>query len=704
MNRQTLILFGLLCCNPILSAQEVRDTLATSPQSADSILHSIALDEVVVKANKTFHVTNEGLVAHVTGTPLQTEPNILTLLGKIPLLTLSNGSVTVIGKGAPMYYINNRPAVDTSEVENLQPDEILNVTVMLTPSVKYRSNGQPVILIRTKNKQDGWKLDARVNGTQAHRLSHNERLNLSYQRNVLNLYAGYLYQDTYSKNLEKYAERLYTDTIRYLSTNKTGRSNQSAHRFNAGMGLTWDKHAVELKYVGQYSDNSGFFHSLMDATNNRDERSSSITTGSNSRGTQNNHQLNLFYKGTWKRLTFLFNASYVRQNSNSNGIFQEQDTERGDREVTSSVESAWNIYAFDGTLEYQTPKAGTFTLGGAFSWVNGYNRVVNTQALNNGYNTNREQKQSAFLTYDYTPGDFSFNAGLRVVNWQPNVRNNSSDIQIDKNYLNLYPSLRVTYTKGELYQQLAYAYEQTRPPFNEWNDNSVYTDRFHIHQGNKALVSSIGHGLTYSLFYKQWMLFLAYSHTKNIMWTDLSVNPDKSSVAIERWANYPSLDDLRLTGYYNPTIKKWQPTLGFTLMRAFFSYTGADGEKLRSKNPMLSLYFQNSLQLPKEWYLFANFTYSSAGDYYNLHSKPNWKLDFSIRKTFLKQTLQVSLDAYDLFHRDNSRYTGAYRGVWKYTDLLPDSRKVGVTVSYRLFKKHRAPTDSNAAQEEMNRL
>jgi hypothetical protein len=139
-------------------------------------------------------------------------------------------------------------------------------------------------------------------------------------------------------------------------------------------------------------------------------------------------------------------------------------------------------------------------------------------------------------------------------------------------------------------------------------------------------------------------------------------------------------------------------------MRAFFSYTGADGEKLRSKNPMLTLYLQNSLQLPKEWYLFANFEYSTEGDYYNLHSKPNWKLDFSIRKTFLKQALQVSLDAYDLSHTNNSRYTGEYRGVWKYADLRPDTRKVGITVSYRLFKKHRTPTDSNAAKEEMDRL
>ena len=78
-------------------------------------------------------------------------------------------------------------------------------------------------------------------------------------------------------------------------------------------------------------------------------------------------------------------------------------------------------------------------------------------------------------------------------------------------------------------------------------------------------------------------------------------------------------------------------------------------------------------------------------------------LDFSIQKSFAKDRWRLSLNAYDIFKK------GDYNGFWQHDNIqinhhtLRDSRKIGITLTYR-FRKNKEINKQNAAEKEMSRL
>jgi hypothetical protein len=664
------------------------------------------LGEVVVLGDKPLFDMKDGeITANVSRSVLRNEIDMFDLLGKIPLVMVNGKSIDVANKGAPVYYLNNRPVSDFSEVENLMVDQVESITVMTTPSVRYQSNGRPVILIRTKNPQDGWSVVTRLNATQKHKLGHSEQMNLSYQRGILNLYGGYRYTDDNSKSVGSSDVRYLTDTIWNFKNGDRQYGNSSAHWFNAGMGLTWQKHSAGLKYTGQHTKSGSFSNSDRNVTNSQDASSFLLRTLNDGRSRLNRHTVSLYYNGEWsKRLSFSLYADYVRQGSDNTGVFNEHDSATGDRTVNSSTTTSWNIYSVNASLQYKPFEASRFTVGGKFSWVDGYNQVRNTQALDNGKTINRERKQSVFGMYDLRLGDFALNAGLTAMRWYPNIRNLQANSQLRDSYTDLYPSVRLSHSRGMFQQSLSYSFQRERPLFNQLNDNSVYTNRFNIAKGNSSLLPSSTHSVDYSLYWNGLMAYLSYGHTTDYIFLNSYVDDRNSMVAINQYVNYPSVDELRASLYYQRTIRKWTSIVGVTLIRSFFSYKGPDGISLRSKSPIASFYLSGSLQLPKDFYLSGTFDYQTKGDYLNIKSGSNMRLNLQLQKSLFKKKLQISLNAYDIFHQYKNNGAATFNNVMTNTKSASDTRRVGITITYRLERKHRTPPEKNSAEDEIRRL
>ncbi len=59
----------------------------------------------------------------------------------------------MLGKGAPVYYLNGRKVRDQSLIDNLPVDKIKSLKIVAMPEADYDTSGSPVIDITFKFKE-----------------------------------------------------------------------------------------------------------------------------------------------------------------------------------------------------------------------------------------------------------------------------------------------------------------------------------------------------------------------------------------------------------------------------------------------------------------------------------------------------------------------------------------------------------------------
>ena len=115
-----------------------------------------ALKEIVVQADAV-HFDNRGLVANVEQTPLAKMGSLNDMLGQLPFITTDGKNVKVFGRGAPIYYVDNRRILRQEELKRIVPSQIKKVEIIMVPGPEYPSGTESVIRITTIRKQgDGW--------------------------------------------------------------------------------------------------------------------------------------------------------------------------------------------------------------------------------------------------------------------------------------------------------------------------------------------------------------------------------------------------------------------------------------------------------------------------------------------------------------------------------------------------------------------
>jgi hypothetical protein len=242
-----------------------------------------------------------------------------------------------------------------------------------------------------------------------------------------------------------------------------------------------------------------------------------------------------------------------------------------------------------------------------------------------------------------------------------------------------------------------------RPPFGVMNDNAVYTDRFTYQKGNLYLKQALTHDLNYMLFYKFLFFNLNYTHTHNPLITAFYSMPGNSAVTVSYMDNFDRMHNL--TGMVNVQypVKWWLPSLTLTCLKTFFNYPGPNESILKAGRPLVMLNFNNSFTLPSGFLLSADVNYGSRGYYQLYEAKSYTSFNLSLKKSFLKDKLQLSLDAYDIFNKNNTRASARLNDIIMHSIGKEETRKVGFTITYR-FRTEKKMNNQSAAETEMSRL
>ena len=149
------LFISIVVCLPcmVAGAQE-QDTL----QTADMM---VELRELVVKGGvPNTLLKGNAMITRIEGTPLAQSGTLGEMLVKVPGMTGTEEAPEVLGKGAPLIYINGRLLRDDSELKRLRSEDIRDVEVINNPGAQYDATVRAVVRIRTRRQQgEGLSLD-----------------------------------------------------------------------------------------------------------------------------------------------------------------------------------------------------------------------------------------------------------------------------------------------------------------------------------------------------------------------------------------------------------------------------------------------------------------------------------------------------------------------------------------------------------------
>lgn len=667
---------------------------------------SIMLDGVEVTANKqTFRLTGSGLIADVENDGiLKRQNDVYELLGRIPGIIQSGHNVQVIGKSSLVYYINGRKVMDASEVDNLQVEQIRSVKIVTGTDVSYNAGNSAVIDILTKRPGEGLALNVTGNITQGRHLSGRTGLYSSYNTGKWDFFFSYNYGRTKSE------DNLYSIVLTQASTvwNKDEHTRSlllaNIHGYKGGFVYNFSSgSSLGLQYIGSYGCTDGNSRDTISMVPDIGIPSFMNTYVTNNSSVTSNH-VNLYYNvklgDNWSLNTC---ADYVNRLYDGDKNLLENDYVAVEKAICYMQKSRWNIAAANIHVSYDAERFGNIAFGYDFSHSWGKDNIIYENYDYCRGTRNRETKNSLFVKYNKSMGYFNLEAGLRyeyVHSWQD--KRNSEDKETHGTH-DLLPSFSLSHQKGMLMQSLNAHIETQRPDFTDMNDNVAYQNRYNMSLGNPDLKSSTTYCLNYTLMYRSLYLSLGYDYMHNPIIGNFFSMSENPSVVAGRVENFSDRQALTGSIYLRHTLKWWTPMFSLVLMKSFFHYPGPEDTTLHDGRPVILGSVASDFNLPKGLLFSARLDYNLGGYLQMLKVKPYSSLNFSLKKSFLKDRLDLSVDIYDLFDKGHNKATWQLNNLNFNHKQFCETRKFGITLTWR-FRKSREMNGQNAAKEEMKRL
>ena len=108
------------------------------------------IDEVVVKGHRpTYKMEGTELVASIQGTILSELGFAPDVLRQLPFVNVSGKEISIVGRGTPVIYINNRKMRGEFELERIPAKMIKDIKIDMQPGARYDATVTAVIHITT---------------------------------------------------------------------------------------------------------------------------------------------------------------------------------------------------------------------------------------------------------------------------------------------------------------------------------------------------------------------------------------------------------------------------------------------------------------------------------------------------------------------------------------------------------------------------
>ena len=710
----------------------------------DSIEWEKQLAAVTIKGTRSqFRQKNGGIVARISGTSLEKEPNATEVLAKLPgMFKDKNGKPQAFIGGAPEIYINDRKVQDYSIVENLPVTQIKEVKVIHHPGAEYGNNVGCVLLITTKKNLQGLAIVENSGFLFDSFVSNNHDLDLTYTRGKMTYYGKLGYANWQGIWKEQ------DITTNYVSGSQAGDNTGSnagdnattyiasstldcKHSYNdhfywsagADLALT-EKQTIGVKYDG-YNIHQPMPFKMTSYAMTNDHVDDNVTGNNKFLYYDWQHHVNAFYQGKFgEKWKLNFFGDFVKLHTEQAQFVDEISEREARNKFTLLPQSDGTIWGAKARANYTINDKQTWMMGTEYNYVKSESRADYTPA-DKGTSTHsitKENHAAVFAEYSIDFKPFSLRVGLRYEHVDSRLNylkdetgttgtgttgtgtpETASTEPLHRTYDNLYPSLLLTHQSGRFSQSLSYRSSETRPSFQELNTGTVYANRYMRQVGNSQLEPSQRHDFQYQASYGDLFLQASYTYVKDYITSIIKPDSDDPQTGYITWTN---IDHCWNWGSFLGYRHRWgfyEPQVQAGIQQGFIKAINMGKEKgFHDPYYIFSLY--NGFHLPKGWYLNLSFSYRSSGTYDFVTISSVHNFDFQLYKSFLKDKLSLSLNVNDIFNTRRQKTEGIYGNVRFQQQKWEDTRSVQLRLTYRFNQAKKQYRGENSAQEAVGRM
>ena len=650
--------------------------------------------------------------------------------GNISLRNNSNVEVWIDGKASGLT-ADNRAQV----LEQMPAESIESVEIMTNPSAKYNPEGSAGIinLVMKKNRKAGYygSVSAGLIYPFEGKLGQTLGASINYTSSKVDAYINLGYRDMNFQGggyTDRYTNTGSTNTL--LNQNNTMTNSFSGLFTRAGIDYHLDtKNTLGLSGFG-LAGNGNTSNNITYLQTNQETNPTTVlrdytqnNTGTSTRPSLN---LNLDYEHDFnKGSNLLANLSYSMHNRGSDNSYVQINTGSGTPQSEIAQKSTNNNKTAEFKLDYTNKinensklEAGWQSdVSNMTTSSSGYDNlhVLDIPTYYDNFNYD-EQIHAAYLTYGTKFDNLSVQGGMRgEYFWKQSTNTTATAVQpiAPKNYLELYPSLYLTYSlpnDNEL--QLNYSRRVNRPRGQQINPFRNYSDSTRISYGNPDLDPEFTSSVEFN-YLKTWgeqtlSASLYYHYTDNVIEnvqflhggtmesTFLNV-ANSQNTGLELISKNRLFRILNLTTSLNGYYSKLDPAIYTNPYDATITTTIPGQNNLSWTGSLLA-----NFMLSKSFSGQITARYSSPQIIAQGLKQQKYSIDMGLRKTFLDRNLSVNLNVRDLLNSNKDKSTTSGTGFSQTSESFFHTRMINLSLSYNFGNSKAKRTDVKKKQKNQD--
>ncbi|MCB0478257.1 MAG: TonB-dependent receptor family protein [Crocinitomicaceae bacterium] len=631
------------------------------------------LEEVVVESaynNVEYHLDKK--VVNVDNQITAQGGSAVEVLENLPSVKVDiDGNVSLRGSTGFLVLINGKPSVldPTDALRQIPASSIQRIELITNPSSKYVPDGVGGIIniILKKNRANGFS--GNLNGNVGSFGTYGADALFNYKKNKITFtFGGDYNQNKGITDVEDRRETILLDTTTFQTSE--GYSGRQRGGGSGRIGLDVDFTENDLLTiegrVGVWSMKHDRESDYATYTNPADTNLNQYVTGlSKYGGLYYNTSINYIHKFKKPKHEISIQGTYGNRN---NAEFNETylyPFRNGPVYQASRLDEVGPSHSVDTRLDYSVPFAKTFgiDMGLQFRYnfsaddvdISDYDTTINDMVVDSSKSNNINYTRYVPGAYFIIKGEFKnfgFQAGVRSEYTHRDVYSITQDSTVSVRRLDFFPSVHLSYNFKKEFQIMAsYTRRINRP--KGWNLEPfiTWTDLFNVRQGNPELLPEYIESFELNMV-KTWKK-VRLSFETYYRLTNNRINRIQSAysdgVILTKYENVGKSHSLGMEAMANFTIFKWWE-LSLSGNGFFYRIEGfANGEDIFTQSFNWTALLSMTFKVNKMLRFQIDGNYTSAGVTTQGRDEDYFVVNFGIRSSFLKNTLNVTANVRDLF-------------------------------------------------------
>jgi hypothetical protein len=674
------------------------DTVSVATIFPEETLHQ--LNEVVVTAKKAI-VKSKGMnytISNIRGSYIGNAGNLLDMLSWTPGVSVTNDeSISVLGRGNPLIYVNGVKILDQSELHSLTSSNVDKVEIIREPGAEYPVGTSSVILITT-SKPLSEMVNGEVSENAVFRRAFSDKLRASTFGRVkrVSFNASLTYGLNQSRQNSDYQlnatsavpDEYCSQTLSQFSKTK----NNSVLWFVGANYVTKNKSTFQLQYSGSHGDNKDLYNTLRSIDSQSSAQTEHYTTNSQSSPTKHNvlGSGSLRIYGGLLKLT----ATYNHLSNTTDDKYVISDV---NRTQISDYNYRYNMVTVQGDYSHKIPSVGKQAFGFYLGYTDNYMHLDNT-ATNQDVTGNNKWAE-AYYSLKVEHDKLGIEAGLRG-RYEYDTSKEDESEKKTLSYTNLSPKASVTYSISNDYiLSASYALFYDLPTFRQINPALRLSNLIFYSKGNPDLKQAYTNRFNITANIKQLTIMTEYYDCHNNIFN--VTEPYTNGTFLRHPDNMNRTSDFLLATEYTAMPNSRTRIYGRLLgIRSNLQYV-YNSELIKSIGYTMELDINAAYRLGA-FSIFLNGRYNTPQKVDTRRLAYRLALNVGADCTLLKNKLYLRLEAQDIFNKSMTPSWEEYSPLlYQHRINKYDTRGVAFTLRYKFTSaKTGFKQASNAADAE----